>query len=171
MERRLGRALGSSYQVVRLIGRGGFASLGIHGQNGQNVVVFGIPAVIVALAILLFVRETGEDRAAAVAHGSVRDAFGTILRDPDHRWIYLASILGGGGRGLGVVNLFVLLYLSGVIRLDEATTGLMYGVLIVFGTVVGGLADAAFPKSYADRLTAQDLNIPSSFPWRTISWQ
>jgi MFS family permease len=110
-----------------------------------SVVLFGVPAIVIALAILLFVRETGEDRAAAVAHGSVREAFGTILRDPDHRWIYLASILGGGGRGLGVVNLFTLLYLTRVIGLDESTAGLMYGALIVFSVpaplVAGWLSD------------------------------
>jgi MFS family permease len=110
-----------------------------------SVVLFGVPAIVIALAILLFVRETGEDRAAAVAHGSVRQAFGTILRDPDHRWIYLASILGGGGRGLGVVNLFTLLYLTRVIGMDEGTAGLMYGALIVFSVpaplVAGWLSD------------------------------
>ena len=110
-----------------------------------SVVLFGVPAVVIAIAVLLFVRESGADRAAAVAHGSVRDAFWTILRDPDHRWIYLASVLGGGGRGLGVVNLFVLLYLTSVIKLDEATTGLMYAALIVFSVpaplVAGWLSD------------------------------
>jgi MFS family permease len=109
------------------------------------VVLFGIPAVLIALAILLFVRETGEDRAAAVAHGSVRDAFRTILRDPDHRWVYLASILGGGGRGLGVVNLFALLYLSRVLLLPPETSDVMYGALIVFSVpmplVAGWLSD------------------------------
>jgi MFS family permease len=110
-----------------------------------SVVLFGVPAIVIALAILLFVRETGDDRAAAVAHGSVRAAFGAILRDPDHRWIYLASILGGGGRGLGVVNLFTLLYLTRVIGMDEGTAGLMYGALIVFSVpaplVAGWLSD------------------------------
>lgn len=109
------------------------------------VVLFGIPAVLIALAILAFVRESGEDRAAAVAHGSVRDAFRTILRDPDHRWVYLASILGGGGRGLGVVNLFALLYLSRVLLLPSSTTDVMYGALIVFSVpmplVAGWLSD------------------------------
>jgi MFS family permease len=104
------------------------------------VIAFGVPAVAIAIAILLFVRESGEDRAAAVAHGSVREAFGSILRDPDHRWIYLASVLGGGGRGLGVVNLFALLYLTSVIGLDEQTAGLMYGVLIVFSVPMPLLA-------------------------------
>jgi MFS family permease len=110
-----------------------------------SVVLFGLPAIVIALAILLFVRETGEDRVAAVAHGSVRAAFRTILRDPDHRWIYLASILGGGGRGLGVVNLFTLLYLTRVIGMDEGAAGLMYGALIVFSVpaplVAGWLSD------------------------------
>ncbi|HET7703754.1 MAG TPA: MFS transporter [Candidatus Limnocylindrales bacterium] len=109
------------------------------------VVLFGIPAVVIALAILFLVRETGHDREAAVAHGSVRSAFGTILRDPDHRWIYLASVLGGGGRGLGVVNLFALLYLTSVIGLDGPTTDAMYGILIVLSVpmplVAGWLSD------------------------------
>jgi len=127
--------------VVALVGVWLMANIGWRG----SVVVFGIPAVLVALAILFFVGETGEDRAAAVAHGSVREAFGTVLRDRDHRWIYLASVLGGGGRGLGVVNLFVLIYLTSTIGLDEATTGLMYGVLIVFSVpsplIAGWLSD------------------------------
>jgi MFS family permease len=101
--------------------------------------------VIVAVAILAFVRESGEDRAAAVAGGSVRDAFRTILADPDHRWVYLASVLGGGGRGLGVVNLFALLYLSRVLLLPASTTDVMYGALIVFSVpmplVAGWLSD------------------------------
>src|SRR3954452_2277747 len=109
------------------------------------VVLFGIPAIVIALAILMFVRETGSDREAAVAHGSVRNAFRQVLADPDHRWVYLASILGGGGRGLGVVNLFALLYLSEVLGLPESTYGAMYGALIVFSVpmplVAGRLPD------------------------------
>jgi MFS family permease len=97
----------------------------------ETVVIFGIPAVVIALGILLFVKESGHDQAAAVAHGSVREAFGTILRDPDHRWIYLTSVLGGGGRGLGIVNLFALLYLTQALGLPPATTDVMYGALIV----------------------------------------
>jgi MFS family permease len=109
------------------------------------VVLFGIPAIAIALAILIFVRETGVDRDAAVAHGSVRDAFRSVLRDPDHRWIYLASVLGGGGRGLGVVNLFALAYLSRVIGLPADVTSWMYGVLIVLSVpmplIAGWLSD------------------------------
>jgi MFS family permease len=127
--------------AVAVFGAAMIANLGWR----ETVVIFGIPAVVIALGILLFVRESGSDRAAAVAHGSVRQAFGTILRDPDHRWVYLTSVLGGGGRGLGVVNLFALLYLSRVLELPAATTDLMYGAFIVLSVpmplVAGWLSD------------------------------
>jgi MFS family permease len=122
--------------AVALLGAPLIANLGWR----ETVVLFGIPAVIIALGILLFVRESGHDQAAAVAHGSVREAFGTILRDPDHRWIYLTSVLGGGGRGLGVVNLFALLYLTRVLGLPPATTDVMYGGLIVLSVPMPLLA-------------------------------
>jgi MFS family permease len=122
--------------AVALLGAPLIANLGWR----ETVVLFGIPAVVIALGILLFVRESGHDQAAAVAHGSVREAFGTILRDPDHRWIYLTSVLGGGGRGLGVVNLFALLYLTRVLGLPPATTDVMYGGLIVLSVPMPLLA-------------------------------
>jgi MFS family permease len=108
-------------------------------------IVFGLPALAIAVAILLLIRERGTDRAAAVASGSVRDAYRAIAHDRDLRWLYLTSILGGGGRGLGVVNLFVLIYLTKVIGLGESLSGLMYGALIVFSVpmplVAGWLSD------------------------------
>jgi AAHS family 3-hydroxyphenylpropionic acid transporter len=127
--------------IVALVGSGLILNYGWR----WVVVLFGIPAVIVALAILLLVRESGVDRDAAEAHGSLVDAFRTILRDRDHRWIYLTSVLGGGGRGLGVVNLFAFAYLLTVVKLDRATTDSMYRVLIVLSVpmplIAGWLSD------------------------------
>jgi MFS transporter, FSR family, fosmidomycin resistance protein len=127
--------------VVALIGVPLIAAVGWRGAS----IAFGLPAIAVAVAILLFVRERGTDRAAAVAGGTVRSAFRRILGDHDLRWLYLTSVLGGGGRGLGVVNLFVLIYLTRVLGLDEATAGLMYGALIVFSVptplIAGWLSD------------------------------
>ena len=127
--------------VVALIGVPLIAAVGWRGAS----IVFGLPAVAVGIAILLFVRERGTDRAAALASGTVRAAFGRILNDRDLIWLYITSALGGGGRGLGVVNLFVLIYLTRVLGLDEGTSGLMYGALIVFSVpmplVAGWLSD------------------------------
>jgi MFS family permease len=127
--------------VVALIGAPVILAIGWRGAS----VAFGIPAILIAIAIFLFVRERGTDRAAAVASGRTRDAFRRILGDRDLRWLLLTSVLGGGGRGLGVVNVFVLIYLTRVIGLDEATSGLMYGVLIVLSVptplIAGWLSD------------------------------
>jgi MFS family permease len=122
--------------LVAVIGTPAIALLGWRGVS----VVFGVAAIVIALSILAFAREHGTDRAAARAGGSSMDGLKRVLADRDLRWVFLTSILGGGGRGLGVVNLFALIYLTRVIGLDEATSGLMYGALIVFSVPMPLLA-------------------------------
>lgn len=101
-----------------------------------TVVLFGVPAILIALAIFALVREAGTDRAAARAYGSLRSAYAAVLRDRDLLLVYLSSVLGGGGRGLGVLNVFVPLYLSLVLGLDVGTVAVMYTVLVI-GSVPG----------------------------------
>ncbi len=101
-----------------------------------TVVLFGLPAMIVALAIFAFVRESGADRAAARAYGTLRSALGAVVRDRNLLLVFASAMLGGGGRGLGVLNVFVPLYLSVVIGLDTTTVALMYTVLVI-GSVPG----------------------------------
>jgi MFS family permease len=114
------------------------------GWRGASV-LFGIPAAIVGLAIFRWVRETGADRLAAIQHGSVRSAAAVAWRNPTVRRTYLASIFGGGGRGLGVANLYALLYVTDVLHLPSDTTNLMYAGLIVLSVpmplVAGWLSD------------------------------
>jgi MFS family permease len=111
----------------------------VMGWRGVSL-VFGVAAVLIALSMLVLIREHGTDRQAAMAGGSSRDALRRVLADPDLRWVFLTSVLGGGGRGLGVVNLFALIYLTRVIGLDAGTSGLMYGALIVFSVPMPLLA-------------------------------
>ena len=122
--------------VIAVIGAPLLAWIGWRGTS----VVFGVAAIVVALLILGLVREHGTDRAAAMAGGSSRDALRRVIGDRDLRWLFLTSVLGGGGRGLGVVNLFALIYLTRVIGLDESTSYLMYGALIVFSVPMPLLA-------------------------------
>ena len=122
--------------VIAIVGAPMLLAIGWRGTS----VVFGVAAIVIALLILGLVREHGTDRAAAVARGSSMDAIRSVLRDRDLRWLFLTSVLGGGGRGLGVVNLFALVYLTRVLGVDEATAGLMYGALIVFSVPMPLLA-------------------------------
>jgi MFS family permease len=117
----------------------GAPMLALIGWRGASI-LFGVAAIVIAVAILALVREHGTDRAAARAGGSSIDGLKRVVADRDLRWVFLTSVLGGGGRGLGVVNLFALIYLTRVIGLDEGTSGLMYGALIVFSVPIPLLA-------------------------------
>src|SRR3954453_9142906 len=86
-----------------------------------TVVVFGIPAVVIAVLIWLQVGESGADRAAARERGSLRSAFGAVFRDRDLVLVFASAAMGGGARGLGVLNVFVPLYLTFVLNLDTTT--------------------------------------------------
>src|SRR3954471_7188136 len=59
-----------------------------------TVVLFGIPAILIALAMVVLVRESGSDRAPARAYGSLRSALRAISRD---RNLVLVFISGGLG--------------------------------------------------------------------------
>ena len=122
----------------------GPATLAAVGWRGASL-IFGIPAALVGLAIFRWVRETGADRMAAIQQGSVRAAARGAWANPTVRRTYLASIFGGGGRGLGVANLYALLYVTDVLHLPTATTNVMYAGLIVLSVpmplVAGWLSD------------------------------
>jgi MFS family permease len=50
--------------------------------------------------------------------------------------VFASAVIGGGGRGLGVLNVFVPIYLAIGLGLDTTTVALMYTVLVV-GSVPG----------------------------------
>ncbi len=110
-----------------------------------TVVLFGVPAILIALAIFLFVRESGTDRAAARAYGSLRSALRAVGHDRNLVLVFISGMLGGGGRGLGVLNVFVPLYLGLVLHLDATTVTLMYTALVILSVpgpiVAGSLSD------------------------------
>lgn len=122
----------------------GPAALAVFGWRGASI-LFGVPAALIGLAIFRWVRETGADRIAAIEQGSVRDAAIGAWRNRTVRRAYLASVFGGGGRGLGVANLYALLYVTDVLHLPTDTTNLMYAGLIVLSVpmplVAGWLSD------------------------------
>jgi MFS transporter, FSR family, fosmidomycin resistance protein len=115
------------------------------------VAAVGIPAVVVGVLILLVVRESGTDRAAALAHGSVRAAFADVLREPDLRRLFAASSIAAAGRGIGVVATFVPLYLSRSLDLDAGTVALMYTLLLA-GSVPGPLIAGRLAGRYGHRV-------------------
>ena len=131
--------------VIGVVAAAAIATIGWR----NSVLLLGLPALVVAIAILLFVRETGADRARAREAGSVRSAYRRVVADGNLRWLFLSSILGGGARGLGVLNVFVPLYLTVVVGLPLGTVGAMYAVLLaasVPGPLVAGWLSDRFGR-------------------------
>src|SRR6185436_1168411 len=110
-------------------------TLGWRGAVGA----LGIAALVVAVGIFALVRERRDARDQH--QGPVRTLYRRVLANRDLRWLFTAAVLGGGSRGLGVLNVFVPLYLDQVLHLDAATIGAMYAVLLaasVPGPIVSG---------------------------------
>lgn len=123
--------------VVGLVATAAVSTLGWR----ASVALLGVPAIAVAIALALLVRETGADRAQARAAGSAGSLYRRVIADRNLRWLFLSSVVGGGARGLGVLNVFVPLYLSQVLGVDLATIGAMYAVLLaasVPGPLIAG---------------------------------
>ncbi len=100
------------------------------------VLIVGIPALAVAVAILFLLRESGTDRAAALGTGSTRSAFRSLRGERDLLWLFAGSSVAAAGRGLGIITTFVPLYLSRSLDLDDGTVALMYTLLLI-GSVPG----------------------------------
>jgi MFS family permease len=132
--------------AVPLVGAGLIAAFGWP----VALAAVGIPGLAIGALILIVVRETGADRAAALAHGSVRQAFGAVAREPDLRRLMAASSIAAAGRGIGVVSTFVPLYLSRSLDLDAGTVALMYTLLLA-GSVPGPLVAGRLAGRFGHR--------------------
>lgn len=116
---------------------------------GWTVVLFGIPPLCIGVAMLFLIREAGTDRLAAIEAGSLASAFRAVLRDRDLWLILLVSFLGAASRGLGILNVFLPLYLKIVLGVDDGTIALMLTVLLlgsIPGPVVAGRLSDRFGR-------------------------
>ena len=121
--------------VVPFVGGGLLMAVGWQ----TTLALFGIPALLVGVAIALRVREDSRAyRDAAREAGSVRGQVGEVLGRSDIRLILGASLVAAGGRGLDILAPFMLLYLRGPLGIDAGTAGILYALLLI-GAVVGPL--------------------------------
>jgi predicted MFS family arabinose efflux permease len=118
-----------------------------------TLALFGIPALIIGLLLVFFVREDhAAYRQRARESGSVRSHLRAVLGRRDLRMILAASLVAAGGRGLDIVAPFMVLYLSGPLGFDEGTVGLLYALLLV-GAVVGPILAGLISDRFGRRRT------------------
>ena len=104
-----------------------------------TLLIFAAVAALIGLALLFLTNEntTHDENAAPHSRGSLRD-IQTILADRNVFFIFLASTIAAGGRGLGVLITYVPLYLHDGLKLDATRAGILFTILLV-GSVAGPL--------------------------------
>ncbi len=132
--------------LVPIVGVALLATFGWH----ATLVMFGAPALVIAVLVALFVREDHRAyRSAARGSGSAWQHLRSVIALRDLRLILGASLVAAGGRGLDIVAPFMLLYLRGPLGLGETPVALLYGLLLagsVIGPVVAGILSDRFGR-------------------------
>ncbi|MCL4394342.1 MAG: MFS transporter [Chloroflexi bacterium] len=104
-----------------------------------TLLIFGGIAALVGLCLIFLTNETRKqaEAPAVQSQGSLRD-IRSILSDRTVLFIFLASTIAAGGRGLGVLITYVPLYLQNALKMDPTVSGVLFTVLLV-GSVAGPL--------------------------------
>jgi MFS family permease len=103
------------------------------------VLLLSVPAILAGIAILASITESAR---APSGRSPLRDILAGVSYVRSSRnllLIFAASLVGAGGRGLGVVIVMVPLYLKRKLHVDDPYATVLYTILLV-GSVIGPLA-------------------------------
>jgi MFS transporter, FSR family, fosmidomycin resistance protein len=120
--------------AVPLIGAFLIATLGWR----TTLVVFGLPGLLIGLLLVCLL----EEHRAETHHGQGAAKIGAevwaLLRHRDALLLLTSHVIGAGGRGLGVATIYVPLFLSQSLGVDEVQLGILLTIMMV-GSVIGPL--------------------------------
>ena len=116
-----------------------------------TTVLFAIPAIIVGLAMCIFLKDP---RVQGEAEGRTKSAFWKdtklAIGNVNLRWILIAAVVAAGGSGHGIVSTFLPLYLTHELGMGPTSVGLVFTAMMIgsiFGPMLGGkLADRWHPQ-------------------------
>jgi MFS family permease len=144
------------------------------------VLLLTIPAMLAGVAVLGAIGERAGPRRERTAFADIQEGVRQVWRSRNLLLIFLTSLIGAGGRGLGVVTLVVPLYLKLHLHLSNGTVAQLYTLLLlgsVIGpTIAGPLSDrvgrrklllVAYPLSALTTLAL--LVAPASGPWLAVA--
>ncbi|MGE3536383.1 MAG: MFS transporter [Candidatus Tectimicrobiota bacterium] len=124
--------------AVPLLGGLMIASLGWR----STIAFFGLFGILVGALIIGVLEDYRGQIRSGQSTGHVGNELLGLLRHRDARLLLLANILGAGGRGLSVATLYVPLYLSQTLGVDQIRLGGLLTLMMV-GSVVGPLLAGA----------------------------
>lgn len=104
----------------------------------STIALFGLVGIVVGALIIGMLEDYREQSRARQSTGNLRAELLGLLHHRDALLLLLANILGAGGRGLSVATLYVPLYLSQALGVDQIHLGGLL-TLMMIGSVVGPL--------------------------------
>jgi FSR family fosmidomycin resistance protein-like MFS transporter len=120
--------------AVPLIGGLLIATLGWR----TTLVLFGLPGLLIGLLLVCLLEEHRGDTHYGQGTGKIGAEVWALLTHREALLLLTSHVIGAGGRGLGVATIYVPLYLSQSLQVDEVQLGILLTIMMV-GSVVGPL--------------------------------
>jgi MFS family permease len=129
-------AAGSNLGTVAVPLIGGFliATLGWR----TTLVLFGLPGLLIGLLLVCLLEEHRGETHRGQGAAKIGTEIWALLRHRDALLLLTSHVIGAGGRGLGVATIYVPLFLSQSLGVDEVQLGILLTIMMV-GSVVGPL--------------------------------
>ncbi len=149
--------------IVPLIAGGLFVLIGWRGTVG----IFIFPGLLFGLLAMFMLPRAGKVVATTGGSGKPRlsGEFLKVFKDSNSRFVIISSMLSAGGRGIGILSIYVPLYLRDNIRdglgLDPMTTSVLFTILLI-GGVVGPLFVGRISDRFGRIRTIQTILLLSS---------
>ncbi|HXH12825.1 MAG TPA: MFS transporter [Alphaproteobacteria bacterium] len=133
-------AAGSNLGTVAVPLIGGFliATLGWR----STLILFALPGMLFGVLIMGLLEENRGHTQRGQGTTKLGAEVWALLRHRDALLLMTAHVVGAGGRGLGVATIYVPLYLSQALHVDEVRLGVLLTILMA-GSVIGPLLAGA----------------------------
>jgi MFS family permease len=129
-------AAGSNLGTVAVPLLGGFliATLGWR----STLILFGLPGVLIGILLLSLLEEHRDHPRQGQSAAHLGAEVWALLKHRDALLLLASHIIGAGGRGLGVATIFIPLYLSQKLQVNEMQLGILLTIMLA-GSVIGPL--------------------------------
>ena len=129
-------AAGSNLGTVAVPLIGGFliATLGWR----STLMLFGLPGVLIGILLISLLEENRGHHQQGQSAVKLGAEVWTLLKHRDALLLLASHVIGAGGRGLGVATLYIPLYLSQKLQVNEVQLGILLTIMMA-GSVIGPL--------------------------------
>ena len=129
-------AAGSNLGTVAVPLLGGFliATLGWR----STLILFGLPGVLIGILLLSLLEENRGNHHQGQSAVPLGAEVWALLKHRDALLLLTSHIIGAGGRGLGVATIYIPLFLSQKLHVNEMQLGILLTIMLA-GSVIGPL--------------------------------